>query len=121
MGNEFSLDRVNWPKDESKMTDLEKKHYPKIICPDEVKKGETFEVRIVTGELLKHPNEYGHFIMWTELYAGDRFVGRTQFSPVTTEPVTCFRITLEKSAELIAYSMCNLHGLWKSVFEVKVE
>jgi|Deesub1362B_J571_1020462.scaffolds.fasta_scaffold00545_1 superoxide reductase len=117
----FSLEEVNWPKDVERMTDLEKKHSPRIVCPDTVKPGEMFEVKIITGKLLKHPNESGHFIMWTELYAGDRFLGRTQFAPVTTEPETCFIVSLNKSAELIAYSMCNLHGLWKNTVHIEVK
>lgn len=116
----FSLDSVNWPKELENMSDMDKKHSPRIICPDEVKLGEKFEVKVITGKLLKHPNEPGHFIMWSELYAGDRFLGRMNFAPGITEPEVCFRISLEKNEELIAYSMCNLHGLWKNVVNVKI-
>jgi superoxide reductase len=117
---EFSLDKVNWPKDVDQMNDMDKKHSPRIFCPESVSPGETFEVRIKTGELLGHPNELGHFIMWTELYAGERFIGRAQFAPKVTEPDTCFRVSLEKSEDLTAYSMCNLHGLWKNVVSIEV-
>jgi len=118
MGEGFSLNSVNWPKELDSMTDMDKKHSPRIICPDEVKPGEVFEVKIITGKLLKHPNELGHFIMWSELYAGDRFLGRVNFAPAVTEPEVCFRVSLEKTVDLIAYSMCNIHGLWKNVVKV---
>jgi superoxide reductase len=116
----FSQGKVNWPRDVDQMTDLQKKHSPRIICPESVESGEPFEVRIITGKLMEHPNELGHFIMWTELYAGEKFLGRTQFAPKTTEPDTCFRVSLEESADLIAYSMCNLHGQWKNVESIEV-
>ncbi|MFO7967203.1 MAG: class II SORL domain-containing protein [Archaeoglobaceae archaeon] len=120
---EFSLGKeVNWPdKSVGEMSDLEKKHSPRIECPDSVKAGEPFEVRIVTGKLMKHPNEYDHFIMWSELYANDRFLGRVTFAPVSTEPEVTFKIKLDESVNLIAYEMCNLHGLWKNVVPIDVK
>lgn len=118
---EFSLEKVNTaPSDESMMSDIQKKHFPSIFSPGTVEPGETFGVSIITGEHLEHPNELNHFMMWTELYAGDRFIGRTEFSPKITEPETCFKIKLDRSEDLIAYSMCNMHGLWKNSVHVEV-
>ena len=119
----FTLEKkVNWPdKSVGDMSDLEKKHSPRIECPDSVKAGEAFEVRVVTGKLLEHPNEYEHFIIWSELYADDRFLGRVTFAPVSTDPEATFKIKLDESVNLVAYEMCNKHGLWKNVVPVEVK
>jgi len=38
------------------------KHVPVIDCPDEVKAGESVQVKISPGKAVEHPNTTGHHI-----------------------------------------------------------
>ncbi len=113
---------VNEPKDKSSPTDLEKKHIPVIEAPDKVNKDEAFEVKIEVGKLLAHPNEPAHFIEWIDLYCGDTFLGHANFSGGASFPQACFKIKLSHAhGPLKVWEKCNLHGLWESTKEIKVE
>ncbi|MHC4592638.1 MAG: class II SORL domain-containing protein [Planctomycetota bacterium] len=105
---------VNKGADPDNLTDLAKKHTPVITAPDAVKKGECFEVTVEVGKLLAHPNERGHSIHFVELYADETFLGRVDFTPVTTCPVAKFCVALGHIHEqLRAFGLCNLHGVWE--------
>ncbi len=113
---------INEPKNPEELSDLEKKHTPVINAPGTVKKDEPFEVTIEAGKLLAHPNESGHFIEWIELYCGDTFLFRiglagTAVCPKVTVPI---RLT-HAHGPLRAWVKCNLHGLWESAREIKVQ
>ena len=113
---------VNEPKDRDNLTDLEKKHFPIMEISEKVKKDEPFEVKIDVGKLLTHPNEPAHFIEWVELYCGDTFLGRTNYSGGTSYPVAVFRVKLSHShGPIKAWVKCNLHGLWENTKEVVIE
>ena len=75
---------VNVVKDPDNMTDLEKKHLPVITAPKSVGKGECFEVAVEVGKLMQHPNELGHHIEFVELYAGQTYLARMDFTAKTT-------------------------------------
>ena len=106
---------VNKPADPGNMTDLEKKHMPVISAPDVVQKGECFEVTIEVGKLLAHPNERAHHIKFVELYADETYLGRQDFTAVTTCPVAKFCVSLDHvHGQLRAFEVCNLHGVWES-------
>ncbi len=112
---------VNRPVYPDKPTDLEKKHVPVITAPESVKAGECFEVTVEVGKLLAHPNEHGHFIQFIELYIDEVYLGRTDFTAVTTCPTTKFCVALPGPVkELRAYGYCNLHGVWASAVPVVV-
>jgi len=110
---------TNKPADPADMTDLEKKHTPVIDAPPTIVEGEPFEVTVEVGKLLKHPNENGHFIQWIELYSGNTFVTRVEFTPTMNEPRITVPVRLEHVHDLKAVARCNLHGAWESthVFE----
>lgn len=115
------------------------KHVPVIEAPDTVKKGEVVKVTVSVGKEIPHPNTTEHHIKWIELIfwpEGEKFpyqIGRIDFtahgesvkgpntSGIYTEPVALFAFKTEKSGKLIAHSYCNIHGLWKSEKEIKVE
>lgn len=114
---------VNLPKDKNKMADLEKKHLPVIEALNSAKKDEVFEVDIKVGGIdgVEHPNEPGHFIEWVELYCGDTFIGRCGFNGGTSYPVAKFKVKLSHvHGPLKAWSMCNLHGLWEGIKDIKI-
>jgi len=103
----------NRQHDPANMTDLERKHIPVLGAPDSVMKGQRFDVTVEVGQGMRHPNQYGHFIEFIDLYADDTYLARASLSAVTTCPKVTFCVTLCRAAsELRAYARCNLHGLW---------
>lgn len=107
------------------------KHSPLI----KIKEGEDKEyifVKVMVGKEIAHPNQTNHHISWISLFFvpdGEKFplqVGRAEFSAhgesasgpdtstVYTEPKAIFALKTQKSGTLIAFSFCNIHGLWRS-------
>jgi superoxide reductase len=112
---------VNTTQDVKRAGDLEKKHLPVITAPKSVKKGEHFEVAVEVGKLMAHPNEPGHFIQFIELYAGDTYLARMEFTPVTTCPVMKVCVSLDHGhGKLRAFERCNLHGSWEYDVDIEV-
>lgn len=112
---EFSLTKLNKPKDWSNLTVMAKKHVPIIEAPNKVKAGEAFTVKVKVGGIdgVEHPNTLSHWINWIELYAGERLISRVNFAPeMCNGYVVNFDITLSQSITLIAREFCNLHGVW---------
>ncbi len=115
------------------------KHVPVIEAPDVVKKGELVKVEVSVGKEIPHPNTTEHHIKYIELLfwpEGEQYpyvIGRADFtahgesvkgpntSTIYTEPYALFVFKTEKPGKLIAISFCNIHGLWKSEKEIKVE
>lgn len=112
------------------------KHVPVIECPDVVKKGEPFEIRVTVGKEIAHPNTTEHHIRWIELFFkpadeervyqlalceftahGESTAGANQ-GPAFTEPVASCTVKLTKPGTISALSLCNIHGLWESAREV---
>jgi len=100
-------------------------HTPKIEAPDKVKAGEEFTIRVTVGP---HPNKTEHSIRWVEIYfyeEGRAFnpimLARAFFAPGYVEPEITIKAKLSKSGVIYAIAYCNLHGLWESRKEVKVE
>lgn len=114
------------------------KHVPAIECPDEVKAGEPFEVKLTLGKEIGHPNTTEHHIAWISLYfhpEGGKFtyqVGHFEFTahgesvegpnqgPVYTQHEVTAHLKVSKPGTLHALSYCNIHGLWEGTKEVKV-
>lgn len=114
------------------------KHAPAIDAPDQVKAGEFFDVTVGLGKEIAHPNTTEHHISWITLYfhpEGAKFthqVGHFEFSahgehasgpnkgPAYTHPQVTATLKLEESGTLIALALCNIHGLWESTREIKV-
>ena len=102
-------------------SDLEKKHLPIITAPKKVKKGEHFEVTVEVGKLMAHPNEPGHFIEFIELYAGDTYLCRMDFTAKTTCPILKACVCLDHAhGKLRAFERCNLHGTWEKEVDIEV-
>lgn len=115
------------------------KHVPVIECPDTVKAGEVFEVKVSIGKEIGHPNTTEHHIAWIGLFfkpEGDKFtydVGQFSFGahgasvegpntgPVYTHHSVTAYLKVDKSGTLYASSYCNIHGLWEGSKEIKVE
>lgn len=115
------------------------KHVPVIECPDTVKKGDFFDVKVTIGKEIAHPNTTAHHIAWIEIYfqpEGSKFpyqIGKASFdshgasvdgpdtSSVYTHHEAGLSFKTDKKGTLFASSYCNIHGLWESSKEISVE
>jgi superoxide reductase len=115
------------------------KHVPVIECPDTVKANEMFEVKVTIGKEIAHPNTTEHHISWISIFfhpEGEKFpvqIGRYEFSahgaspqgPNTSSIYTHHSVAAwlktGKSGIIFAVSMCNIHGLWQSSKEIKLQ
>ncbi len=113
---EFSLTKLNKPKDWKKLTDMAKKHVPIIEAPEKAKAKEPFTVKVKIGGIggIEHPNTLGHWINWVELYAEERLISRVEFEPEMCDGyVVNLNVTLNETTILRAREFCNLHGVWE--------
>lgn len=115
------------------------KHVPVIDAPASVKAGEKFVAEVTVGKEIAHPNTTEHHIRWIKLLFkpdGGKFaydVGAYEFTahgesvdgpnkgPAYSEPSVKATLKLGASGTLLAVSYCNIHGLWESAKEIKVE
>jgi len=107
------------------------KHVPVIHCPEQVKKNESFELKVSIGDAIAHPNTFEHYIAWFKVFfhpEGSKFpieLGTFNFSAHGesenfTGYVAQTQVQLSKSGTLHAVSYCNIHGLWESSQDIKV-
>jgi len=96
------------------------RHMPHVTCPDTVKKGEKFEVKVKLGEEYLHPDEADHFISVIQLWNRGTLLAETRYTagaygnvPSHFE-VNFYIVAPEVSMNLSAMSVCTKHGLWQS-------
>jgi len=115
------------------------KHVPVIEAPDSIRKGELLKIAVSVGKQIPHPNTTEHHIRWIELYflaEGEKFpyqLGRFEFvahgestqgpntSTILAQPEATAGIKTDKSGTIFAISYCNIHGIWKSEKQIRVE
>jgi superoxide reductase len=115
------------------------KHVPVIECSDTVKANEMLEVKVSIGKEIAHPNTSEHHIQWISVFfypAGEKFpyhIGHYEFNshgasaqgPNTSSVFTHHAVTTwfktGKPGTILALSSCNIHGLWQSSKEIKVQ
>ncbi len=115
------------------------KHVPVIEGPDKISKGQSLQVEVSVGKQIAHPNTTEHHIRYIELYflgAGEKFpyqLARFEFNAhgesaqgpntgaVFSEPKVSAVFKTEKNGVIMALAYCNIHGLWRSEKEIKVE
>jgi superoxide reductase len=114
------------------------KHVPVIECPDAVKSGQKFEIKVSVGKEIAHPNTTEHHIRWIQLFFqpegeqysyqldnceftahGESVQGANQ-GPAYAEPMVSTTVTVNKTGTISALSFCNIHGLWENSKEVKI-
>lgn len=103
------------------------KHAPHIEAPAAVKAGQSFEVSVIVGKEVHHPNTVGHHIKSVSVYAKEDGarpvveVAAFDFGPSFAEPKVTFTMKLGQSSQVFALAYCNLHGLWDSSVKVEVK
>jgi superoxide reductase len=113
------------------------KHSPVIEVMGTPKKGENVNVKLMVGKEIAHPNTTEHHIRWIELYflpSGEKFpyqIGKAEFnahgesvqgtnsSTIYSHPMASFTFKTEKPGTLMAFSFCNIHGLWQNSMDLK--
>jgi superoxide reductase len=116
----------------------QEKHVPVIECPDAVKAGEMFDVKMGVGKEIAHPNTTEHHIRWIALFfqaEGAKFpfqVGHFEFNahgesvegpnqgPVFTHHQVSASMKITKPGIIYAMALCNIHGLWQSAKEIRI-
>jgi superoxide reductase len=95
------------------------RHMPHVICPDEVKCGEKFAVKVILGDEYTHPDEHEHFISVIQLWNRETLLAEARYTAGVygnpSHPEIDFYITApEVSMNLSAMAVCTKHGLWQS-------
>jgi superoxide reductase len=115
------------------------KHVPVIECPDTVKPDVMFEVIVGIGKEIAHPNTTEHHISWISIFfhpEGEKVpyqIGHYEFhahgasaqGPNTSSIYAHHAVTTwfktGKPGTILAVSLCNIHGLWQSSKQVKLQ
>ncbi len=122
MGEKSLFCGINKPQDPANMTEMEKKHTPVIECPDTVKAGEPFQVKIRVGE-IPHVMDEGHHIQWLDIYSRQNFLARVDLTPVFTKPevtITLVKGGKHRTSTLRVIERCNLHGQWEATKDITI-
>ena len=117
----------------------QEKHVPAIELPETVKKDEPIRVNVTVGKEISHPNTTEHHIDLIEIYflpEGEKFpqtIGKFEFSAhgastegpntssIYSQPEILTTLKTGKPGTILAASYCNIHGLWSSSAELKLE
>jgi superoxide reductase len=108
------------------------KHVPVINCPDKVKANQAFELKVLIGEAIPHPNTLEHHISWIKVFFladGKKFpveLATANFTAhgegeIYTEPEAIAKVKVPSSGTILAMSYCNIHGLWENSKAIVVE
>lgn len=115
------------------------KHVPVIECADRAKANEFFPVKVTLGKAMAHPNTTDHHIRWISVYFqpdGEKFayqIGHFEFaahgesadgpdrSSIYTQHEISLSMKTGKPGIIYASALCNIHGLWQSSKEIKVQ
>lgn len=114
------------------------KHVPVIEIIGECKKGTKIQLKFQIGKEIPHPNTTEHHIEWIDIYFlpnEEKYpyrLGKAEFnahgasvqggntSTIYCEPEASINFKTEKSGKIIAFSYCNIHGLWQNSKELKL-
>jgi superoxide reductase len=115
------------------------KHVPLIECPDSVKNGELFDMKVTIGKEVAHPNTTDHHIRWIQVFflpEGGKFsyqLANCEFTahgaavegadkgPVWTHHGVTITVKIDKPGTIYALSLCNIHGLWENSREIALK
>jgi superoxide reductase len=116
----------------------QEKHVPVIELPETARKDEPVSVAVTVGKEITHPNKTEHHIEWVEVFflpEGEKFpytIGRFEFSAhgasgegpntstIFTHPKVVTSLRTGKPGTVLATSFCNIHGLWTSSADLKI-
>jgi superoxide reductase len=112
----------------------QEKHVPVIEAK---KEDDGIDVKVSVGKEIAHPNTTEHHISWIDVLfkpSDSKFpfhVARTEFkahgastqgpntSTIYSQPKTKLFFNTDKPGKVIAFSYCNIHGLWANSVDVE--
>jgi superoxide reductase len=115
------------------------KHVPLIECPDSVKSGELFDMKVTIGKEVAHPNTTAHHIRWIQVFfmpEGGKFtyqLANCEFTahgeavegpdkgPAWTHHGVTITVKIDRPGTVYALSLCNIHGLWENSREISLK
>ena len=98
----------------------DEKHTPKIEAPEQVKRGQWFEVTVTVGAGSIHPSLSEHFVRYIALYKDSAEVARIYLHPVFSYPKAVFTIALDEGGMLRAIAEPTHSAGWESSKKITV-
>jgi superoxide reductase len=98
----------------------DEKHTPKIEAPEQVKRGQWFEVTVTVGAGSVHPSLSEHFVRYIALYKDSAEIARVYLHPVFSYPRAVFTIALDEGGMLRAVAEPTHSAGWESSKKIAV-
>ena len=98
----------------------DEKHTPKIEAPEQVKRGQWFEVTVTVGACSTHPSLSEHFVRYIALYKDSAEIARVYLHPVFSYPKAVFFVALDEGGMLRAIAEPTHSAGWESSKKITV-
>jgi superoxide reductase len=98
----------------------DEKHTPKIEAPEQVKRGQWFEVTVTVGAGSIHPSLSEHFVRYIALYKDSAEIARVYLHPVFSAPKVTFTIALDEGGTLRALAEPTHSAAWEASKKISV-
>jgi superoxide reductase len=92
---------------------FDQKHTPRIAAPDQVKRGQWFDVTVTVGTDM-HPSLAEHFVRYVALYKDGTEIARVYLHPVFSAPKVTFTVALDEGGTLRALAEPTHSAAWEA-------
>jgi len=100
---------------------LDAKHTPKFVAaPDQVKRGQWFDVTVSVGAGGDHPSLTEHHVRYIALYLNTAEIARVYLHPVYSFPRVTFTIALDEGGMLRAIAEPTHSAGWEASKKITV-
>ena len=100
---------------------LDAKHTPKFVAaPDQVKRGQWFDVTVSVGAGGDHPSLTEHHVRYIALYLNTAEIARIYLHPVYSFPRITFTIALDEGGMLRAIAEPTHSAAWEASKKITV-
>ena len=100
---------------------LDAKHTPKFVAaPDQVKRGQWFDVTVSVGAGGDHPSLTEHHVRYIALYLNTAEIARVYLHPVYSFPRITFTIALDEGGMLRAIAEPTHSAGWEASKKITV-
>ena len=100
---------------------LDAKHTPKFVAaPDQVKRGQWFDVTVSVGAGGDHPSLTEHHVRYIALYMNSAEIARVYLHPVYSFPRVTFTIALDEGGVLRAVAEPTHSAAWEASKKITV-
>lgn len=97
------------------------KHTPKFVAaPDQVKRGQWFDVTVSVGAGGDHPSLTEHHVRYIALYVNTAEIARVYLHPVHSFPRVTFTIALDEGGVLRAIAEPTHSAAWEASKKITV-